>query len=377
MQGQDTAASASELKWHNDIASAQKRLLSQAEEVCSQEGADSLHRTICMDLQQVLPCPKLRNQKAYYKKKVSLFNFCIYDLNQKRANCYLWDETIARKGSNEINSCLFKWVQENKSAGFKHLTIFSDNCVGQNKNLYVILNCMRLIQAGDLESITIQFMVAGHSYMPCDRTFGSIEKKIRNRPSIHCPDEYVTLISSFNFIDVFKMTTLDFFDFKALKTMVRERKPQGFNFTDGRTFKLTREDDWCYDISCHLGEDNVSLRAIRPPPKSRGKATQKSSCPLLSTHSLELAYPHGLKLDPSKLLHMRSLHGFLNNAGRNWLESLTTSQDSAQEFTQDEAELPDPEILQNPDLGQDQDHLFDSDVSRLPGDDADLFVENP
>ena len=331
-----------------------------------------------MDLQQVLPCPKLRNQKAYYKKKVSVFNFCIYDLNQKRSNCYVWDETIARKGSNEINSCLFKWVQDNKSPDFKHLTIFSDNCVGQNKNLYVILNCMRLIQAGDLETITLQFMVAGHSYMPCDRTFGTIEKKIRNTRAIHCPDEYVSLIDNFDFTSVFKMSTSDFFDFKALKNMVTERKPDGFNFTDGRTFRLTTQSVWQYEISCHRGEDVVSLRMVRPPPKSKkGKATQKSSCPLLSTHVLELAYAHGLKLDPSKLLHMRFLLSFLNNDGRVWLESLSTSQDSAQEFTQDDDELPDPEILQNPHLGQDQDQLFDSEVSRLPGDDADIVYENP
>ena len=150
----------------------------------------------------------------------------------------MWDETITQKGSNEINSCLFKWVQDNKSAGFKHLTIYADNCVVQNKNLYVVLNCMRLVQAGDLESITIQFMVAGHSYMPCDRTFGSIEGKIRNKQNIHCPDEYLALISKLKNINVFKMTTADFFNFKALKTMVRERKPLSFKFTEGRTFKI-------------------------------------------------------------------------------------------------------------------------------------------
>ena len=67
----------------------------------------------------------------------------------------------------------------------------------------------------------------------------------------------------------------------------------------------------------------------------------------MSTHRLELTYPHGLKLDPSKLLHMRSLHDFLNNDGRNWLESLKTSQLTAQEFSQDDDELPDPQILEN------------------------------
>ena len=84
----------------------QKEALSLAEETSPN---DDDTRTICMDLQQILPCPRLKNQKAYYKKKISLYDFCIYDLNLKKANCFLWDETTAQKGSNEINSCLYKW----------------------------------------------------------------------------------------------------------------------------------------------------------------------------------------------------------------------------------------------------------------------------
>ncbi|CAL4112496.1 unnamed protein product, partial [Meganyctiphanes norvegica] len=156
------------------------------------------------------------------RKKFSLHNLSIYDLNSCKANCFLWDETMALKGSNEINSCLLKWIELNKSDGFKNLIIFADNCAGQNKNIYVVLNCLRLLQLGDFDSIKIEFMVAGHSYMPCDRAFGSIEKKIRKQATINNPDEYAKLIQTATTggINVVRMTQEDFYDIKALSIIV-------------------------------------------------------------------------------------------------------------------------------------------------------------
>ena len=42
---------------------------------------------ICMDLQQTQPVPRLSIGPAYYKRKLSLYTFCIYDLKKKNLMC--------------------------------------------------------------------------------------------------------------------------------------------------------------------------------------------------------------------------------------------------------------------------------------------------
>ena len=266
----------------------------------------------------------------------------------------MWDETTAQKGSNEINSCLYKWFQENKSEGFRHLRIFSDNCVGQNKNLYVILNCMRMVQSGELDSVTLEFMVAGHSYLPCDSVFGNIEKKLQGKQKVNCPDEYMKIIRDVG-PTVYEMKREDFFNFKGLKALVTERKPKDFNFTDGRTFKITKDNPWSYQVSSKGRDEIVSLLPNKPPIRTKGKSKSKStskSQPDLSQQDLELAYHDCLRLDPSKLQHLNELGYFLDEIGKAWLTHLNHTQESSQEPPPnvDEETTEDPELLQDQDL---------------------------
>ena len=264
----------------------------------------------------------------------------------------MWDETTAQKGSNEINSCLYKWFQENKSEGFRHLKIFSDNCVGQNKNLYVILNCMRLVQMDQLDSVTLDFIVASHYYLPCDNVFGNIEKKLQGKQKVNCPSEYMEIIREVG-PAVYDMKSEDFFNFKGLKAFVTERKPRGFNFTDGRTFKITKESasTWSYEISAKEGVEIVSLRPHKPPIKTKGKSSSRRQ-PDLSQQDLDRAYHDHLKLDPSKLQHLNELRYFLDDIGKAWVSHLHEIQEYAEEPqpNDDEETTDDPEILQDQDL---------------------------
>ena len=276
---------------------------------------------------------------------MNLYNLCIYDLNTCKANCFLWDETMALKGSNEINSCLLKWLELNQSDGFKNLIIFADNCVGQNKNIYVTLNCLRLLQIGDLDSIKIEFMVAGHSYMPCDHTFGSIELKIRKKNIINTPDEYATIIqtATADGITVIRMTQEDFFDIKLLKDKVTVRKPKKFLFTEGRTFTLSKAKPWEYHIKKNsLSSEYVSLEKGKKGPPSRAKGRPKSPTPLLTSAPLMRAYTNQLKLDDSKIEHLQQLSSYLQQTGRIWIDQLVDKQSSATVVTDqaDEEETP-------------------------------------
>lgn len=65
-------------------------------------------RVICFDLQKTLPTPLLTTNKVYYLRQLWTYNFCVYDLISGKSHMYIWNETTASRGSQEIGSCLLK-----------------------------------------------------------------------------------------------------------------------------------------------------------------------------------------------------------------------------------------------------------------------------
>lgn len=55
-------------------------------------------RTIAINLQQTLPCPRLGAGAAYYRRKPLVYNFCVYDFHQKEGTMFVWDEVTGRRG---------------------------------------------------------------------------------------------------------------------------------------------------------------------------------------------------------------------------------------------------------------------------------------
>jgi len=47
-----------------------------------------------------------------------------------------WPEVAAQKGANEIASCLMDYIQIRAAHGTKIFELFSDNCSGQNRNVF-------------------------------------------------------------------------------------------------------------------------------------------------------------------------------------------------------------------------------------------------
>ncbi|XP_060554953.1 uncharacterized protein LOC132715878 [Ruditapes philippinarum] len=61
----------------------------------------------CFDLQQVFTLPKSFQGQLYYARKLNNYNLTIYSLGNSDAYCYIWNETLANRGSNEVSSCVF------------------------------------------------------------------------------------------------------------------------------------------------------------------------------------------------------------------------------------------------------------------------------
>ena len=128
---------------------------------------------------------------------------------------FLWDEGVAHRGSIEVASCLLKWVQMKFTilprSKERKLVIYSDRCCGQNNNWRMLNMMSLLISKGYFTEIKQKFMVTGHSFLPCDRSFALIERR-RKGATLNTPDDVGQMIleSRLNPFTVTRLTCEDF-----------------------------------------------------------------------------------------------------------------------------------------------------------------------
>uniref|UniRef100_H3GEI6 DUF7869 domain-containing protein n=1 Tax=Phytophthora ramorum TaxID=164328 RepID=H3GEI6_PHYRM len=105
--------------------------------------------------------------------------FGIYYANKTIQYNYIYDETVAGKGTDEVNSLLHHFIHKIVlPGGHRKLTIYADNCGGQNKNNYVLKALLALAHMGDLETVELKFFVKGHTKNAVDRGFGHVRKHL-------------------------------------------------------------------------------------------------------------------------------------------------------------------------------------------------------
>lgn len=182
---------------------------------------------ISMDLQKALPFPVLTVSDAYYTRNMYCYNFGIHNLSTDSGIFYVWDETVASRGSQEISSCLLKHIKS-QAQHKKHVVIYSDTCAGQNRNFNVTLSLMTLLQTNetDIETIEQKFLVPGHSYMPNDADFGSVELAAKGKV-IYVPHQWYDIMATCRRkkkIIICEMKSEDFFSTSNLERNISKRK---------------------------------------------------------------------------------------------------------------------------------------------------------
>ena len=130
--------------------------------------------------QQVhFPINPLQPGPAYFlsARKCQIFGVCCEPLGLQTN--YLIDEADnVGKGAN-ITISLFHHYLENTAIKQKCIFLHADNCVGQNKNNATIQFLQWRILQGKQHSITLSFMLPGHTKFAPDRHFGLIKKVYR------------------------------------------------------------------------------------------------------------------------------------------------------------------------------------------------------
>ena len=137
-------------------------------------------------------------------------------------------EGIASRGSHEIGSCLLSYIK-NVHPTTTHLIAFSDSCGGQNGNVYILSLWLHMVASDDYPFTIIdhKFMTVGHSYLPSDRDFGSVETARRKATHLYVPHDWAELISNArrqNPFTVTEMTQEDFVSFEPVSKAFINRK---------------------------------------------------------------------------------------------------------------------------------------------------------
>nr|CAI5845771.1 unnamed protein product [Callosobruchus analis] len=169
------------------------------------------------DLEQVLPTPKSNVGITFYKLKLSTYNFTIFNLASSEGYCYMWYESIAKRGSSEIGSCLLRFIEHKVQQGTKQFSFYPDNYAGQNRNRFMFSMYNFLAQKYNIVIRHI-FLEKGHTQTEGDSMHSVVERAARHVP-ISIPDQWYTLVRTAKRIKPFKVTEMekeDIFDLKAL-----------------------------------------------------------------------------------------------------------------------------------------------------------------
>ncbi|XP_050294906.1 uncharacterized protein LOC126735055 [Anthonomus grandis grandis] len=211
--------------------------------------------TFCFDCEKNAPFPKIPDQSCYYSRQLYLYNFTITQGSSKdtlfknNTFCYVWTEDVHKKGSNEIASALYHRLQNTDFHYKKVIGLVAYGCGGQNKNITVITACSFWFQQKapqNIETIELVFPITGHSFIPPDRVFGNIEKKIKTFENIVNPDQYKDIISEHGTIIELGSDCI-IPDFKAAaETVLKSTSSLHFKITECKRFfirKSTRKND--------------------------------------------------------------------------------------------------------------------------------------
>lgn len=210
--------------------------------------------TVAFDLQKNLPLPKTNVGEEYYCRQLWMYNLAFVidspkPSRQKNVFMYNWMEHQSGKGSNEICSALADFLRRIRKRvekrGYKHLALFSDGCAGQNKNSTMLGFLLSYVNSklNVFKDVTYTFPVRGHSYLPPDRVFANIERRLRRLQTVAEPEQYYTVIQRFGRL---KVLGRDWYvhDYKALSESILKRNP--FASRRSRIWKFVRNSDKVY-----------------------------------------------------------------------------------------------------------------------------------
>lgn len=155
------------------------------------EAESGLCRVFTMDLQAVKVAPFLQASAVYYKTKLAVHNFTMYELATHDVTCYWFDESEAELVASTFSTCVIDKLKEVAKDSNVPIFLYSDGCTYQNRNA-VLSNALLRFAMDTGVTILQKFLEKGHTQMECDSVHSAIECRLKSR-EISLPSEYATV----------------------------------------------------------------------------------------------------------------------------------------------------------------------------------------
>ena len=243
-----------------------------------------------MDVQAVLVCPIIRASAGYYKSKLTVHNFTLYDVRTQAGYCNLWDESEGDLSANVFATMITNFIET--KVRFKpsdEIILWSDGCCYQNRNC-VLTNALLNLAMKCGIVIVQKYLEKGHTQMEADSMHSTIERKLR-RKQIYLPSAYMTYcetarinpgpyqVQYWHHDEFLHYAKLKFFS--SIRPGRRAGDPQVVDLRALRyepngtlSYKILHSDEWT-EMTLHRTRTVLKPKTVPPLFPSRLRITQK------------------------------------------------------------------------------------------------------
>jgi hypothetical protein len=228
-----------------------------------------------MDLQAVLLCPKSMSSATYYKRKLAVHNFTVYNVATKDTICYLWHEGEGGLEAHEFATMVVDFL-ESLPSDTEEVILWSDGCTYHNRNSTLASAIYQFITSNrnpNLREIHQKYLTRGHTQMECDSVHAAIESRARNI-DIYTPTEWETVFRSARAAHPYKVIPLSHAFWKSFFPSISSIRPGKHvgdpTVTDLRHILYTRDGEVFYSLS-----HGTPVRPLNCRIKTRGSSAPK------------------------------------------------------------------------------------------------------
>jgi hypothetical protein len=252
--------------------------------------------SLTMDVQAVKLAPFIRASSMYYKTKLCVHNFTVFNQATADVCCYLWDEINGGLEASIFATMMVDYLHNiiQRKPTVRNISIYSDGCGYQNRNT-TVSNAILKFAIDQQVTITQNYLEKGHTQMEVDSVHHTIEMKLKKR-EIYLPTDYINVCKDARSKNPYRVKYLNFScfsDYSSLKyyTSIRPGYKKGDpTVTDIRCLKYNPDSTIQYKI-------NYDDQWINLPNKNRKE----------HNYTIKNLYNEPIKIKEDKFLHLQQL----------------------------------------------------------------------
>lgn len=285
--------------------------------------------TLTFDLQKTHPLPKIPTSVAYYKRQLNFYNLGIHIGSSGRGIFNVWTEVTAGRGTQEVGSCLLKYINDNVKAPTKELRLWSDSCGGQNRSIKLVLLLLHcLLNHPSLEVIKMRFLLSGHSFLPNDSEFGDVESALKIQERLYTDDDYIKIMERCRRKKKFVVVRYTKEHFVSVENIMK-------SITNRKTDETKQKVSWldCHEIELQKTAPAILLmktdvdNSIKPQRVNIEKSG-KGRKPVLKDIELPLLWPEGKPLSIEKSADLKYILKLVPKDAKDFYKFLLVSKTS-------------------------------------------------